>query len=53
MSFKAKTEATVDDLARVPEGGKAELVNGRLILMPPTGGFPGRASFRITASLDV
>jgi Uma2 family endonuclease len=47
----AKTEATVDDLARVPEDGKAELVNGELVLMSPTGGLPGVAGGRVYASL--
>jgi Uma2 family endonuclease len=46
-----KTEATVDDLYRVPENGKAELVNGELVLMPPTGGVPGRAAGEIYVSL--
>ena len=46
-----KTEATVDDLYRVPEHGKAELVNGELVLMPPTGGVPGRAAGEIYVSL--
>jgi len=35
-----KTEATIDDLYRVPENGKAEIVNGELVLMSPTGGVP-------------
>ena len=39
--------ATVDDLYHVPEDGKAELVDGRLVLMPPTGFMPGRAGGRI------
>ncbi len=30
-----RTEATIDDLYRVPENGKAELVNGELVLPPP------------------
>ena len=42
--------ATVDDLYQTPD--KAELVNGELVLMPPTGGIPGTAAMRITASLD-
>jgi len=46
-----KTEATVDDLYRVPENGKAELVNGELVLMSPTGGVPGRAAGKIFISL--
>ena len=47
-----KTEATVEDLYRVPDNGKAELVNGKLVLMSPTGRAPGRASARIWRSLD-
>jgi Uma2 family endonuclease len=42
-----RTEATIDDLYRVPENGKAELVNGELVLMSPTGGVPGRAAGKI------
>ena len=41
--------ATVDDLYRVD--GKAELVNGRLVRMPPTGGLPNQASTLILLSL--
>ncbi len=37
-----KTRATVEDLYRVPENGKAELVKGELVLMPATGARPGR-----------
>jgi Uma2 family endonuclease len=46
-----KNEATVDDLYRVPENGKAELVDGGLVLMSPTGGLPGFAAGAIHASL--
>lgn len=46
-----RTEATIDDLYRVPENGKAELVNGELVLMSPTGGVPGRAAGAIYVSL--
>ena len=49
MSTKAR--ATVDDLYNVPEHGKAELVNGELVLMSPTGDMPGRAGLRICVSL--
>jgi Uma2 family endonuclease len=49
--MSTKTEATVDDLYRVPENGKAEIVNGELVLMSPTGGVPGRAAGRIFISL--
>jgi len=50
--MSTKTEATVDDLYRVPEHGKAELVNGELVLMPPTGGVPGRVAGKIYISLN-
>jgi Uma2 family endonuclease len=47
-----RAEATAADLYRVPDHGKAELVNGELVLMSPTGGLPGRAAGRIYRSLD-
>ncbi|HEX9945274.1 MAG TPA: Uma2 family endonuclease [Thermoanaerobaculia bacterium] len=47
-----QTGATVADLYRVPENGKAELVHGEIVLMSPTGGVPGRAAGRIYRSLD-
>jgi len=47
-----RPSATVADLYRVPESGKAELVDGEIILMSPTGGVPGRAAGRIYRSLD-
>ena len=50
--MSTRTEATVEDLYRVPENGKAEIVNGALVLMSPTGGVPGRAGGRIYRSLD-
>jgi Uma2 family endonuclease len=46
-----KARATLADLSRVPEDGKAELVNGELIRMSPTGGLPGYADGEIFASL--
>jgi len=49
--MSTKAEATVDDLYRVPEHGKAEIVNGELVLMSPTGGVPGRAAGEIYVSL--
>ena len=36
--MSTKTQATIEDLYRVPENGKAEIVNGDLVLMSPTGG---------------
>src|SRR3712207_3614861 len=50
--MSTRTEATIEDLYRVAENGKAELVNGELVLMSPTGGLPGRAGGRIYRSLD-
>ena len=47
----AKTEATIEDLYHVPGDGKAEIVNGELVLMSPTGFWPSRASGAIYASL--
>ncbi|MBC8101432.1 MAG: Uma2 family endonuclease, partial [Cytophagales bacterium] len=45
-------EATIEDLYRVSEQSKAELVNGEIRPMSPTGWLPGRASGRIYRSLD-
>ena len=49
--MSTKTEATIEDLYNVPEDGKAEIINGELVLMPPTGGVPGRAGGAIYVSL--
>jgi Uma2 family endonuclease len=50
MSSATKTAATLDDLYRVE--GKAELVNGRIVNLMPTGFRPGRIGARIFQSLD-
>lgn len=47
--MNVKRQATIDDLYKVD--GKAELVNGEIVLMPPTGDEPGSAGFEIAASL--
>jgi Uma2 family endonuclease len=47
-----KQRATVADLYAVPEHGKAEIVNGELVRMSPTGAKPGRAGGKIYASLN-
>jgi len=47
----AKVEATVEDLYHVPENGKAEIVDGQLRLMSPTGDSPSRAGGEIFVSL--
>lgn len=49
--MSAKTEATIKDLYHVPENGKAELVNGEVVLMSPTGKKPSRAAFKISLRL--
>ncbi len=46
-----KPQATVEDLYNIPEDIKAELVNGELVRMSPTGDAPGYASFEIAVSL--
>jgi Uma2 family endonuclease len=46
-----KTQATIEDLYHVPENGKAEIVNGELQLMSPTGDLPNSAAGEIFASL--
>ena len=43
------TEATVEELYNVP--GKAEIVNGEIILMSPTGDAPSSAATEILVSL--
>jgi Uma2 family endonuclease len=49
--MSTKVEATIEDLYHVPEDGKAEIVNGELVLMSPTGDLPGSASGEIFVSL--
>jgi Uma2 family endonuclease len=46
-----KVRATVQDLYNVPEHGKAELVNGEIVRLMPTGAMPGRAGGLIYSSL--
>ena len=45
----AKIQTTIQDLYKVPE--KAEIVNGELQIMSPTGGAPGYAGDEIFAAL--
>jgi len=47
--MSTQTRAAIEDLHRVE--GKAELVNGEIVLMPPAGGDPGIAGGEIFASL--
>lgn len=49
--MSTKTQATVEDLYRLPDNGKAEIVNGEVVLMSPTGDMPGRAGGAIYVRL--
>ena len=46
-----KARATIEDLYHVPDNGKAEIVKGKIVLMPPTGDMPSSAAFNIALSL--
>jgi len=47
--MSTRVEATIEDLYKVK--GKAELVNGEIVQMSPTGGLPNYAALEITLSL--
>lgn len=49
--MSTKIEATIEDLYHVSENGKAEIVDGELRLMSPTGDLPSSAAGEIYASL--
>ena len=49
MATEAKADSLVDALARVE--GKAEIVDGEIVLMPPAGDFHGRSGSAILLSL--
>ena len=49
IPISANTRATIEDLYKVD--GKAELVNGEVVEMPPAGDEPGRASLKVAARL--
>src|SRR3954454_9396483 len=46
-----RQRTTLEDLYRVPDNQKAELVNGELVLLMPTGDAPGYAGDEIFVSL--
>jgi len=50
--MSTRTEATIEDLYHVSWDGKAEIVDGELVLMSPTGDLPGTAAFEIAKSLS-
>jgi len=47
---RTETTATIEDLYRID--GKAELIDGRIVPLMPTGRRPNRIAFRIAKSLD-
>lgn len=49
--MSTKANATIEDLYRVPDNRKAEIVNGEVVLMSPTGAAPNFAGGEIFASL--
>ncbi|MBI3649812.1 MAG: Uma2 family endonuclease [Acidobacteria bacterium] len=49
--MSTKVEATIEDLYKLPDNGKAEIVDGELVLMSPTGFLPNYAAGEIFASL--
>jgi len=46
-----KARSTIEDLYHLPENGKAEIIDGEIILMPPTGDIPARAGGSVYISL--
>jgi len=49
--MKTKARATIEDLYRLPDNAKAEIVDGEIVLMSPTGDMPNRAGGSIYVSL--
>jgi hypothetical protein len=48
--MSTKTQATIEDLYELPDDGKAEIVNGEVVKMSPTGDLPNRAGGSIYIS---
>src|SRR5689334_8575746 len=51
MASPRRREATIEDLYNVPEGYNAELIDGEIVLMSPTGDLPISAAGEIYVSL--
>ncbi|HXF41550.1 MAG TPA: Uma2 family endonuclease [Blastocatellia bacterium] len=49
--MSTKVRATIEDLYTLPDKAKAEIVDGEIVLMSPTGEMPGRAGGSIYVSL--
>ena len=47
-----RRRAAIEELYRVPENGKAEIIHGRVVRMSPAGARPGRVAFKIASSLS-
>ena len=48
----ANLEATIEDLYALPHEQKAEIVNGEIVLMSPSGAAPSYAAAEIVSSLS-
>jgi Uma2 family endonuclease len=51
--MSTRTKATIEDLYNIPGNGKAEIINGEVVRIMPTGGVPGRASGKLFFSLSI
>jgi Uma2 family endonuclease len=51
LVMSTRTRATIEDLYNIPGNGKAEIINGEVVQIMPTGGKPGRASGNVFFSL--
>lgn len=49
--MSTKSHAAIEDLYHVPENGKAEIIDGEIVLMSPTGAAPSFAAGEIFAGL--
>ena len=49
--MSTKTRARIEALNNIPENGKAEILNGKIVRIMPAGGMPGRASGSVSLSL--
>lgn len=49
--MSTRIEATIEDLYRLPHEIRAEIVDGEIVTMSPTGFMPGRAGHAICSSL--
>jgi Uma2 family endonuclease len=53
FAMTTRASAALEELYSMPENGKAEIVDGELVTMAPTGFLPGRAGGEIYASLRI